>query len=1342
MKRKMLISIALIIIMLSSSILPVFQVYAATNVAITLNSKLYDGIKANLMEQGIYAKYNDAQRTLYIDESLLDTITKLKLSNYEIEDLTGLENFKNLTNIDLSSNELDEQSNLEVLNNYDLEFLDLSSNEIQDVSMITDINNIETLNLHNQKFNQVNIIEMDTSTTSDNETTVSYDLPQILTYAGTLKSEWLIEEKSSNDSPYINWTSFDPSTLKVTVITRRGTTPLLGMDVLRVNNITDSDNKLYNSNMNLFYITVQTNERGIVFKDRNLYNAIKEQLTKGQEENEDIMSFTDEKNLYERAFDEPMVLVINIDDLINKITSLKLNNKQISDLTGIEYFVGLEKELDVSENYIDSIDKIIELKHKKEEEQANLQQRFKAQLALVREVKTEMDGYRETQKKEEANLEKLEKELAAIAPDKTEEKAAKENAISETRQKIAEAKGKFDAKKSKLISRMDSLYNIYIKEYKLTTILTKDLKLMTDSEYNNLTYAKAKELYLAQVRRMGTIEPNLTEYEKKYIIEKYHIPTETTENVNGETVTKEIENPIKTYFDDVVNYVDDMTLSNLKTQISNFRKRDIYLTAINYCFLERLYTGSLDCLAHDYLERLKEEKTYDNESTASIDYVNEHYNFTGTTTYNLVCDGTVNLLNDTDFEIFYATAGKFVSCSDDEINTYVILPKLKKLNISENMIENIDRISEISELKELYAGYNELINVNNVDWSAMKYLIKLDLSMNDISEIKCLENATKLKELYVARNLINGSFNFDLRKLPSLTVFDLSQNQIDDIEYLIEQLSFFARAYNMTISEYLQRKIKDIRLNNQELTMTTDVVRLDSSDTLKKVNLPNIFRQVEQIDFPRTSFGITSLYGKGTANGKEATLYAGVLGTNQAVVTITNGTKGYSIAHGTSCSIIYNVIDQATISDITITSEKSEVDLGETVQLAAEINGTNNPDTSVTWELSGNNSENTILTEDGKLTIGSDETASSVEVMATSNYDLTKNGTKTITVKLPSITSVAITPNTAEVQIGKSIQLEATVEGENNPDTTIKWSVSGNTSTRTKVSNGKLTIGENETATTITVTATSKFDTSKKGTVTITIVQEEQPVTPTTPVVTSITVTPATAEVEKGNTVTLTATVQGSNNPDTSVTWSVSGNSSSNTRISNEGVLTVGSDETANTLTIKATSNADNTKDATATITVKENAINITLGYQIQDEYILDVKAKTPVADFKNILTTDCTVKVIDPSNGENKEAVLGYVKTGMLVKLLDSNGNELADNNGNLLVFEVVVKGDINGDGVADSLDSNYIKAHINETTTLQGSQFKAADINKDNLVDQRDSKLLLYHRAEVNGYDLNYKK
>ena len=34
------------------------------------------------------------------------------------------------------------------------------------------------------------------------------------------------------------------------------------------------------------------------------------------------------------------------------------------------------------------------------------------------------------------------------------------------------------------------------------------------------------------------------------------------------------------------------------------------------------------------------------------------------------------------------------------------------------------------------------------------------------------------------------------------------------------------------------------------------------------------------------------------------------------------------------------------------------------------------------------------------------------------------------------------------------------------------------------------------------------------------------------------------------------------------------------------------------------------------------------------------------------------------------------------------------------------------------------------------------AADVNDDGKVNVADSKLLLYHRAEVTGYDLNFKK
>ena len=95
-----------------------------------------------------------------------------------------------------------------------------------------------------------------------------------------------------------------------------------------------------------------------------------------------------------------------------------------------------------------------------------------------------------------------------------------------------------------------------------------------------------------------------------------------------------------------------------------------------------------------------------------------------------------------------------------------------------------------------------------------------------------------------------------------------------------------------------------------------------------------------------------------------------------------------------------------------------------------------------------------------------------------------------------------------------------------------------------------------------------------------------------------------------------------------------------------------------------------------------------------------------------------------------------------MYVEVQDENGNTIKDEDGHLVVYEIVVKGDINGDGLANSLDSILIKAYRNEVKEFSGSAKVAADINEDGKVNIADSKLLLYHRAEVTGYDLNYKK
>ena len=88
------------------------------------------------------------------------------------------------------------------------------------------------------------------------------------------------------------------------------------------------------------------------------------------------------------------------------------------------------------------------------------------------------------------------------------------------------------------------------------------------------------------------------------------------------------------------------------------------------------------------------------------------------------------------------------------------------------------------------------------------------------------------------------------------------------------------------------------------------------------------------------------------------------------------------------------------------------------------------------------------------------------------------------------------------------------------------------------------------------------------------------------PVVTDVAVTPETAAMQQGSTLQFTATVSGEGSVDQSVSWSVSGHSSSATIISADGLLSVAADETASTLTVTATATSDGSKSASATVTV------------------------------------------------------------------------------------------------------------------------------------------------------------
>lgn len=87
-----------------------------------------------------------------------------------------------------------------------------------------------------------------------------------------------------------------------------------------------------------------------------------------------------------------------------------------------------------------------------------------------------------------------------------------------------------------------------------------------------------------------------------------------------------------------------------------------------------------------------------------------------------------------------------------------------------------------------------------------------------------------------------------------------------------------------------------------------------------------------------------------------------------------------------------------------------------------------------------------------------------------------------------SVTSVTVSPKTATLSKGATLQMTATVVTEGFADKSVVWTVSGTSATTSTISStGLLYIAGDEANTELTVTATSALDSANKDTATITI---------------------------------------------------------------------------------------------------------------------------------------------------------------------------------------------------------------------------------------------------------------
>ena len=178
------------------------------------------------------------------------------------------------------------------------------------------------------------------------------------------------------------------------------------------------------------------------------------------------------------------------------------------------------------------------------------------------------------------------------------------------------------------------------------------------------------------------------------------------------------------------------------------------------------------------------------------------------------------------------------------------------------------------------------------------------------------------------------------------------------------------------------------------------------------------------------------------------------------------------------------------------------------------------------------------------------------------------------------VTKITLNKTSASIEKGKTVTLTATVSPDNATNKTVKYSTSNENVA--KVSSTGVVTGVAAGSATIICMATD--DSGQKATCKITVTNPATPVKPTVKV-TKITLNKTSASIEKGKTVTLTATVSPDNATNKTVKYSTSNENVA--KVSSTGVVT---GVAAGSATIICMATDDSGQKATCKITVTNPA--------------------------------------------------------------------------------------------------------------------------------------------------------
>ena len=128
------------------------------------------------------------------------------------------------------------------------------------------------------------------------------------------------------------------------------------------------------------------------------------------------------------------------------------------------------------------------------------------------------------------------------------------------------------------------------------------------------------------------------------------------------------------------------------------------------------------------------------------------------------------------------------------------------------------------------------------------------------------------------------------------------------------------------------------------------------------------------------------------------------------------------------------------------------------------------------------------------------------------------------------------------------------------------------------------------------------------------------------------------------------------------------------------------------------------------------------LNYPVENQMIFGIKNSTDVSNANIEFNTPYTYKIF---NNARQNKTSGFVSTGDIVEAYLENVKKKE--------FRIVIKGDVNGDGMINSADLLKIRQHLLKTITLDNPYSSAADTTSDSTINSADLLRVRQHLLNI---------